>query len=84
MYAKMGVWGRISALPLLFLSARGFTSASGPPMPLELSRKSGPGIWVIEASPVRVRPGAWQPAPFAVANLDRPLVKPPHNPGIGV
>lgn len=30
MYGKMGVWGRISALPLLFPSARRFTSASGP------------------------------------------------------
>ena len=29
-YVKMGVWGRISALPLLFPSARRFTSASGP------------------------------------------------------
>nr|DAT63450.1 MAG TPA: hypothetical protein [Caudoviricetes sp.] len=31
----MGVWGRISALPLLFPSARGSASASGPPMPHE-------------------------------------------------
>lgn len=27
---------------------------------------------MIEASPVRVRSRAWQPAPFAVANLNRP------------
>ena len=35
MYEKIGVWGRISALPLLFPSARGSASASGPPMPHE-------------------------------------------------